>query len=113
MGLDPVLAAHPCAAGFSGAHPEYAGTYLHARSFDPHLGTFLTPDPIGVTGGMNLYGYGYGNPVNRVDRSGLDPCRVITDGAGAGQPQCQGTPVDVRPSDEYDPVDALMDLIRG
>jgi RHS repeat-associated protein len=88
-------------------------TYLHARYFDPQLGVFLSPDPIGVAGGMNLYGYGFGDPVNRVDRTGLDPCRVLTEGPRAGQPQCQGTYVDVRPADEYDPVEALMDLIRG
>jgi hypothetical protein len=28
---------------------------------------------MGVEGGMNLYGYGHGNPVNLTDRSGLDP----------------------------------------
>lgn len=108
-----VLADDPCEAGFSGADPKYAGMYLHARYFDPQLGTFLSPDPIGVAGGMNLYGYGFGDPVNRVDRTGLDPCRVVTDGPGAGQPRCQGTYVDVRPADEYDPAEALMDLIRG
>ena len=66
-----VLADDPCEAGFSGADPEYAGIYLHARYFDPKLGVFLSPDPIGVAGGMNLYGYAFGNPVNGTDRSGL------------------------------------------
>jgi RHS repeat-associated protein len=46
-------------------------TYLHARYFDPKLGQFLSPDPIGVGGGLNLYGYGAGDPVNRTDRTGL------------------------------------------
>jgi hypothetical protein len=45
--------------------------YLHARYYDPQLGIFLSPDPIGVAGGMNQYGYGLGNPVNGWDRSGL------------------------------------------
>jgi RHS repeat-associated protein len=66
-----VLADDPCEAGFSGADPEYAGIYLHARYFDPKLGTFLSPDPIGVNGGLNQYGYGFGDPVNRLDPSGL------------------------------------------
>jgi RHS repeat-associated protein len=72
-----VLADDPCEAGFSGADPEYAGIYLHARYFDPKLGTFLSPDPIGVRGGLNLYGYGFGNPISGSDRSGLDwvPCQ--------------------------------------
>jgi hypothetical protein len=51
--------------------PEYAGIYLHARYFDPKLGTFLSPDPIEVEGGMNQYAYGLGDPVNGTDRSGL------------------------------------------
>jgi RHS repeat-associated protein len=59
--------------GFPGVDPEYAGTYLHARYFDPQLGTFLSPDPIGVDGGVNQYGYGFGDPVNTADPSGLDP----------------------------------------
>jgi RHS repeat-associated protein len=46
-------------------------TYLHARYFDPQLGIFLSPDPIGVAGGMNLYGYALGDPVNGTDRTGL------------------------------------------
>jgi hypothetical protein len=53
--------------------------YLHARYFDPQLGTFLSPDPIGVEGGMNQYGYGLGDPVNGTDRTGLvkDECEDI------------------------------------
>ena len=66
-----VLADNPCQAGSSGAGPEYAGIYLHAGYFDPKLGTFLSPDPIGVAGGMNAYGYGFGNPLSGSDRSGL------------------------------------------
>jgi RHS repeat-associated protein len=68
-----VLADDPCDADFSGAGPEYAGIYLHARYFDPKLGIFLSPDPIGVRGGMNEYGYGFGDPINSTDRSGLGP----------------------------------------
>ena len=34
------------------------------RSYDPRTGRFLTRDPIGYGGGMNLYGYADGNPVN-------------------------------------------------
>jgi RHS repeat-associated protein len=48
-------------------------TYLHARYYDPQLGTFLSPDPIGPEGGLNSFGYGAGNPANLADRSGLIP----------------------------------------
>jgi RHS repeat-associated protein len=53
--------------------PETGLTYLHARYFDPQLGMFLSPDPSGIEGGLNLYAYGFGDVVNRADRSGLDP----------------------------------------
>jgi len=46
--------------------------YAQQRYYDPHLGRWLTPDPIGFSGGLNLYA-GMGNsPVNYVDPSGLD-----------------------------------------
>ena len=47
---------------------------LGARYYDPFLGRFITQDPIGYQGGMNLYAYVGNNPVNSVDPAGLwDP----------------------------------------
>ena len=46
---------------------------LGARYYDPTLGRFLSPDPIGHAGGLNLYGYCGNDPVNTVDPSGLAP----------------------------------------
>ncbi len=71
--------------GQAGSHTESRGwidqrndtetglTYLHARYFDPKLGAFLSPDPIGPAGGLNAYAYGFGDPVNMSDREGLGP----------------------------------------
>jgi len=50
---------------------DLANIYLHARYYDPALGIFLSPDPIGAD--LNTYRYSLGDPVNLSDPSGLDP----------------------------------------
>jgi hypothetical protein len=37
------------------------------------VGPFTQPDPIGLAGGLNLYGYADGDPINRSDPFGLCP----------------------------------------
>jgi hypothetical protein len=44
---------------------------MRARIYDPKLGRFLQPDPIGYGDGMNMYAYTGGDPVNGTDPSGL------------------------------------------
>ena len=46
---------------------------LTHRYYDPNTGRFVTRDPIGYKGGINLYGFVGNNPVNRSDPSGFDP----------------------------------------
>jgi RHS repeat-associated protein len=41
------------------------------RDYSPDLGSYLQADPIGLNGGMLLYGYCDGDPVNREDVWGL------------------------------------------
>ena len=44
--------------------------YMRARYYDPQLGRFLSEDPIGISGGLNLYAYAGNDPVNMWDPSG-------------------------------------------
>ena len=64
--------------GFGGATtPNQSGgfTYLRNRWYDPQTGRFLTQDPIGLAGGVNLYAYAGNNPVMFTDPFGLT-CKV-------------------------------------
>jgi RHS repeat-associated protein len=54
----------------SSTEPGLALNYLEQRYYDPAIGRFISPDPIGLTGGLNLYGYCGNDPVNRVDPTG-------------------------------------------
>jgi RHS repeat-associated protein len=43
------------------------------RPYDESFGRWITEDPIGLSGGVNLYEYVRGNPIKWVDVSGLEP----------------------------------------
>jgi RHS repeat-associated protein len=61
---------------------QFGGTgqvYLRNRYFDSGSGRFTQEDPIGLAGGLNLYGFANGDPVNFSDPFGLciwDGCIV-------------------------------------
>ena len=46
--------------------------YDNARYYSPQQGRFISPDPIGAEGGVNIYAYTGNDPLNRVDLTGLD-----------------------------------------
>ena len=45
--------------------------YMWNRWYDPNLGRFVSRDPIGFKGGLNLYAYVGNNPINGIDSGGL------------------------------------------
>jgi RHS repeat-associated protein len=56
--------------------------YMRNRFYDPHSGKFTQEDPIGIAGGLNVYGFGNSDPVNFSDPYGLSaeescpPCLI-------------------------------------
>jgi RHS repeat-associated protein len=58
--------------GYTGREPDATGlVYYRARYYDPSIGRFVSRDPIGLDGGINLYAYVLNNPVNYTDPTGL------------------------------------------
>ncbi|WGY73166.1 RHS domain-containing protein [Burkholderia cepacia] len=49
--------------------------YSTLRYYDPDVGRFVTPDPIGLAGGLNQYQYAP-NPLTWIDPWGLETCRL-------------------------------------
>ena len=50
---------------------ETENYYVRNRYYSPTLGRWLTRDPIGYRGGINLYGYANSSPVGKNDSTGL------------------------------------------
>jgi RHS repeat-associated protein len=54
---------------------EETGLYYNwHRYYSPETGRYISADPIGFRGGINLYAYVGGDPVNGVDAWGLAKC---------------------------------------
>jgi RHS repeat-associated protein len=61
------------------------------RNNDPRIGRFLSADPMGYDGGINLYSYVKNNPVNRIDPRGLQDIAPTWDVVrGTGYIFCNG-----------------------
>jgi RHS repeat-associated protein len=46
------------------------------RTFDPSTGRYIQSDPVGLTGGLNTYGYANNNSLSFIDPDGLSPIAV-------------------------------------
>jgi RHS repeat-associated protein len=51
--------------------------YNYFRYYNPTTGRYITPDPIGLEGGINLFTYAENNPVNYIDPVGYQ-ARTLT-----------------------------------
>lgn len=54
--------------------------YNWMRNYDPGVGRYTQSDPIGLSGGLNAFGYGLQNPARITDRSGQNPAILIAVG---------------------------------
>jgi RHS repeat-associated protein len=65
-------------------HHEPSGLELALyRAYDPELGRWISEDPIGEEGGLNLYGFVGNGPIIRKDDFGLHPAIAGHVGGGA------------------------------
>ena len=62
--------------------------HMKARVYAPSFGRFLEPDPIRFAGGLNLYAYTGGDPINFTDPLGLDEEKNGTCPTSAGDMPC-------------------------
>ena len=67
----------------AGYYTDSSGLVLCThRYYDPSTGRWLTRDPIGYRGGVNLYGYVRNNPTRHHDHSGYGPGDFFSDSGG-------------------------------
>ncbi len=91
----PQYDATGISAGSSLTRYEYTGRekdnitgdiFYRARWYDPTLGNFLSEDPIGWAGGLNLYSYVGRNSINNRDPRGLFPGTTVPGDYPLGEP---------------------------
>ena len=66
---------------------EESGLCYHdARYYAPWLGRWVSCDPAGPAGGLNVYAYGFNSPLCFVDGTGMEPEKFVYDADGTKIP---------------------------
>ncbi len=61
---------------FTGRENDGTGLYFYrARYYNPNIGRFISEDPLGFKGGINVYSYAENNPITHTDPLGLASCK--------------------------------------
>jgi RHS repeat-associated protein len=76
---------------YTGRENDGTGLYYYRfRYYSPAIGRFVSEDPAGIAGGMNLYSYVLNSPQNWVDPLGLQPAEGRDACTQAGGRRCVG-----------------------
>jgi RHS repeat-associated protein len=71
VGVENQLAGSENSSQYTGRENDNNGLYFYrARYYDPILKRFISEDPISLDGGVNIFGYVEGDPVNWIDPEG-------------------------------------------
>jgi RHS repeat-associated protein len=81
------------------------------RTYDPSIGRYISADPIGQTGGINVYRYAQSNPTNLIDPDGASAKVVSAVGFGVGGACAAGSWYRSQTSADQTQ-DAIADLMR-
>lgn len=91
--------------------------YMHRRFFSPHLGRFLSTDPLAghslTPQAFNLYGYTLGNPVKYTDPRGMWPFFPLGEIPYFDQITVIGQLIPLAPYNPLTGVQGLGDLLSG
>jgi RHS repeat-associated protein len=94
-------------------HDEESGlSYNTFRYYDPHAGRFISSDPIGLAGGLNLYRYA-NNPIRWIDPWGLDVQENFAVAKGQSEPLVRSQLAAQYPSSNYEILSELRIYIEG
>jgi RHS repeat-associated protein len=105
------------ASQYTGRENDLNGLYFYrARYYSPTFGRFISEDPIGFAGGINVYSYAYDDPIAFRDPSGQDVTVTIYPGVDgnpfghAGISVNGSDPVGFNPASGYDG-EAVVDVL--